>query len=45
MNGNSFDSVGVEHIQKEIKEIIGNKNIMTNIYRIQAYFSIMCGYE
>ena len=24
--------------------MIGNKNITTNIYRIQAYDSIMCGY-
>ena len=23
---------------------MGNKNIITNIYRIQAYDSIMCGY-
>ena len=30
--------------QKEIKKFIGNKNIITNIYRIQAYDSIMCGY-
>ena len=27
-----FDSFGVEHIPKEIKKIIGNKNIITNIY-------------
>ena len=39
-----FDSFGVEHIPKEKKKIIGNKNITTNIYRIQAYNSIMCGY-
>ena len=39
-----FDRFGVEHIPKEIKKIIGNKNIITNIYRIQAYDSIMCGY-
>ena len=39
-----FNSFGVEHILKEIKKFIGNKNIMTNIYRIQAYTSIMCGY-
>ena len=38
-----FDSFGVEHIPKEIRKFIGNKNI-TNIYRIQAYDSIMCGY-
>ena len=39
-----FDSFGVEHIPKEIRKFIGNKNIVTNIYRIQAYDSIMCGY-
>ena len=39
-----FDSFGVEHILKEIKAFIGNKNIKTNIFRIQAYDSIMCGY-
>ena len=35
---------GVEHIPKEIKTFIGKKNIETNIFRIQAYDSIMCGY-
>ena len=35
-----FDSFRVEHIPKEIKKFIGNKNIITNIYRIQAYHSI-----
>ena len=39
-----FDSFGVEHIPKEIKAFINNKNIKTNIFRIQAYDSIMCGY-
>ena len=39
-----FDSFGVEHIPQEIKAFIGNKNIKTNIFRIQAYDSIMCGY-
>ena len=39
-----FDSFGVEHILKEIRKFIGNKNIKTNIYRIQAYDSIMSGY-
>ena len=38
-----FDSFGVEHIPKEIKTFIGTKNIKTNIFRIQAYDSIMCG--
>ena len=39
-----FDSFGVEHIPKEIKTFIKNKNIKTDIFRIQAYDSIMCGY-
>ena len=39
-----FDSFGVEDIPKEIKSFIKNKNIKTNIFRIQAYDSIMCGY-
>ena len=39
-----FDSFGVEHISKEIKKFISNKNIKINIFRIQAYDSIMRGY-
>ena len=39
-----FDSLGVELIPKEIRKFIGNKNIITNIYRIQAYDSILYGY-
>ena len=39
-----FDSYGVEYIPKEIIKLIGNKNIIANIYRIQRYDSIMCGY-
>ena len=39
-----FDSFEVEHIPKEIRTFIGNKNIKTNISRIQAYDSIKCGY-
>ena len=38
-----FDSFGVEHVSKEIRTFISNKNIKTNIFRIQAYDSIMCG--
>ena len=40
VNGNNakyFDSFGVE-------KFIYNKNIIANIYRIQAYDSMMCGY-
>ena len=32
-----FDSPWVEHIPEEIRKFIGNENIMTNVYRIQAY--------
>ena len=39
-----FDSFGVEHIPKEINKFIANKNIETNIFRIQAHDSVMCGY-
>ena len=47
-----FDSFGVEHIPKEIIKFINhpssstsqNKNIKTNIFRMQAYDSIMCEY-
>ena len=47
-----FDSFGVEHIPKEIRKFINrpsssashNRNIITNIFRIQAYDLIMFGY-
>ena len=39
-----FDSFGIEHIPKEIKTFISNKNIKTNIFTIQAYDSIIRGY-
>ena len=39
-----FDSFGVEYIPKEIMKSIGNKNIKKNIFRIQSFDSIMCGY-
>ena len=39
-----FDSFGVEHIPKEIRTFIYNKNIKTNTFRIQAFDSIMSGY-
>ena len=38
-----FDNFGVEHIPKEINKVIRN-DIKSNIFRIQAYDSIMCGY-
>ena len=39
-----FDSFRVEHIPEEIRRLIANKSIITNIYRIQAYDSMMRGY-
>ena len=39
-----FDSFGVEHVRKEIKEFIGNKNIVAKIFQVLANNSIMCGY-
>ena len=38
-----FDSFVVEQIPKIIKKFIENKNIKTNVYRIQAC-DMMCGY-
>ena len=39
-----FYSFGVEHIPKEIRTFIRNKNMKTNIFRIQPYDSITCRY-
>ena len=39
-----FDSFGVEHVPKQIIKFIKNKDIIANIFRLQAYDSIMCGY-
>ena len=49
-----FDSFGIEHIPKEVNKFIrskelgsavgNNKKIKANIFGIQAYDSIMCGY-
>ena len=36
-----FGSLGVEHIPKEIRNVIENKNITTNTYRLQACNSII----
>ena len=38
------DSFGVEHIPVETIKFIGLKNVTANIFRIQAYDSIICGY-
>ena len=39
-----LNSFGIEHIPKEIKVSLHNKIIKINIFRIQAYDSIMCGF-
>ena len=39
-----FDSFGVEHVPEEIKEFVRNKNIIANIFRVQANDSVMCSY-
>ena len=39
-----FYSFGIEHTPEEFKKLKGSKNIITNIYRIQAFDSIMCRY-
>ena len=39
-----FDSYGVEHIPKKKKKVIRNEYIKPNIFRIQAYHSIICSY-
>ena len=43
-NTTHFDNFEVEYIPKEIKKLIVNKNITTNICRKQACNSIMCKY-
>ena len=39
-----FDSFKVEHIPKEIKIFIDKPIVATNIFRIQEYDSVLCGY-
>ena len=39
-----FGSFGIEHIAKQVRKFVGNRNMISNIYRIQNYDSIMCGY-
>ena len=39
-----FDSLSVEYIPKEVKAFINDKNVKTNIFRIEAYNLVMCGY-
>ena len=39
-----FDSFAVGHILVEVKIFVKGKTITSNIYRLQHYYSIMCGY-
>ena len=39
-----FNSFRVKHDPEEIKEFVGNKNIIANIFQIQANNSVMRGY-
>ena len=39
-----FECFGIEHISKEGKKFVNNKNIIANILRIKAYDSVTCGY-
>ena len=39
-----FDSFGIEHIPNEIKKVVDRKKLILNIFRIQAYDSILRGY-
>ena len=43
-NVTHFDSFEFEHIPKEIKIFIDKSVVAKNIFRIQAYDSVMCGY-
>ena len=44
INVTYFHSFVVEHVLKEIKVFLVKRNIQTNIFRIQAYYSVQCGY-
>ena len=39
-----FDSFAVEHLPKEIKIFIDQSIFVTNVFKIKAYNSVMCGY-
>ena len=39
-----FDNFRVEHIPKDIKKFINNKNIIANIFRLQGCDSVICEY-
>ena len=39
-----FRSFGVAHVSQETEKNFGHESIKTNIFRIQAKNSVMCGY-
>ena len=43
INLDQYAYVGAEHVPNKIENVIGNKNIKPNAFRIQANNSIMCG--
>ena len=44
VSSNNIMYFGVKRIAKQIEKFLRNKNIITNIYKIQAFNSIMYGY-
>ena len=43
-NATYFDSFVIKYVPKETKKFMGNKSITPNIYRLQLYDSMMCGF-
>ena len=43
-NTTYFGSFGVEHIPKQVKIFIDKSIVIENVFSIQVYDSIMCGY-
>ena len=39
-----FDSFRVEHVPRDTERFIEHKNVKANVFRIQANYSIICGY-
>ena len=39
-----FDSFSVEHIRKEVKIFIAKSIVVANIFRMEKYDTVMCGY-
>ena len=37
-----FHRFGVEHVPEEIKQFVGNKNIIANIFWVQSNNSVFC---